>query len=93
MKKIVSILLVIVFLAMVAAFFIHRATRYHPRGAELVPAETVFFLHLPDLRATAERFRQTELFKLGEEPEVQAFLAQPRQKCRTALSGRSGLIK
>jgi hypothetical protein len=81
MKKIVSPLLVIAALAATAAFFIHRATPgRHARAIELVPAETIVFAHLPDIRGSADRFATTELYKLGQEPEVKAFLDRPRTK-------------
>jgi hypothetical protein len=80
MKKIVSPLLVIAALAAVAAFFIHRAAPARPRAAELVPATSVVFAQLPDIHGTMQRFSTTELSKLGEEPEVKAFLERPMAK-------------
>jgi len=79
MKKNVSLLLVVLGLALIAAYFIKkRPGTQRPRGAELAPAETIFFAHLSDVQRTTERFRQTELSKLWNEPEVQAFLEKPR---------------
>lgn len=82
MKKIIpGVLLLLAFAA--AAFFVLKAKRYlpeRPRGAELVPEDTVFFAQLPSLRQTAVRFPRTGLYKLWEEPEIQAFLEKPRQK-------------
>jgi hypothetical protein len=82
MKKIVPILLIIVLVALAVGYFIHRGTAHTPRAAELVPSETIFFAQLPDLRATAERFTRTELFKMGQEPELQAFLERPLRKIK-----------
>jgi hypothetical protein len=81
MKKIVSPLLVIAALAAIAAFFIHRAVPgRHARASDLVPAGTIVFAHLPDIHGTSDRFTTTELYKLGQEPEVKAFLERPRAK-------------
>lgn len=48
------------------------------RATELVPAETIFFAHFPDLRRSAERWPKTSLAQIGAEREVQDFLAKPR---------------
>jgi hypothetical protein len=67
--------------AMSAAFvFLKKASVHRSRAADLVPAETIFFAHFPDLRRTAERWPQTALAQIWAEPEMQAFLAKPRAK-------------
>src|SRR5260221_8173404 len=50
-----------------------------PRGAELAPAEAIFFVQVPNVRQSALRFLQTDLFQIWREPEVQAFLEKPRR--------------
>jgi len=71
----------IVAAAISAAFvFLKKASAHRSRAADLVPAETIFFAHFPDLRRTAERWPQTALAQIWAEPEVQAFLAKPRAK-------------
>ena len=56
--------------AMSAAFvFLKKASVHRSRAADLVPAETIFFAHFPDLRRTAERWPQTAL---AQTPAVQA---------------------
>ena len=67
--------------AICAAFvFLKKATIHRSRAAELVPAETIFFAHFPDLRRTAQRWPQTAMAQIWAEPEVQAFLEKPRAK-------------
>ncbi len=45
--------------------------------AQLVPAETLLLADFPDLRATAIRWKETDLHAIFQEPQVQAFFAQP----------------
>lgn len=49
-------------------------------AADLVPADAVFFLTLPDPGRSATAWRSTDLFRLWAEPEVQAFLERPLAK-------------
>jgi len=46
-------------------------------AAQLVPAEMLLLAECPDLPATAMRWKETALYALYHEPQVQAFLAQP----------------
>ena len=78
MKKVIPAVIVLVAIAAVAFVFFKRAVVHHVKATELVPAETIFFAQLPDLRRTAERWPKTALAQIGEEPEVKAFLAKPR---------------
>ena len=92
MKKIISPLLVIAAIAAIAAFFIHRAAPgRHARASELVSAETIVFAQLPDIHGTIERFATTELYKLGQEPEVKAFLERPTTKAPQAAEWKAQL--
>lgn len=64
-----------------AVFFFLKIRRYLPeraRGADLAPAETILFVQAPNLRQTALRFPNTDLYQIWREPEVQAFLEKPR---------------
>ncbi|MEA3210243.1 MAG: hypothetical protein QOE70_3300 [Chthoniobacter sp.] len=82
MKKLIPAGVLLLVLAAAALFFL-KLRRYlpeAPRGAELAPAETIFFAQLPNLRRSALRFPQTSLYKIWQEPEMQAFLEKPRQK-------------
>jgi len=79
MKKVIPGVIVLVALAVAAAFLVLKKTvGPHTRATELAPAETILFVHFPDLKRTAERWPQTGLAQIGAEPEVQAFLAKPR---------------
>ena len=93
MKKIVLPLLVIAALAAVAAFFIHRAAPTRPRAVELVPETAMVFAHVPDVRGTVERFGTTEMSKLGQEPEVQAFLNRPLAKAPQSAELQAHLMR
>lgn len=81
MKKLVSGVLVLLTVA-AGAFFVLKVRRFVPersRALELAPAETIVFLHAPNLRETAKRFQKTGLFAIWQEPEVQEFMQKPRQ--------------
>ena len=79
MKKAISGVIVLVAIAAAAAFvYLKKTAGAHIRATELAPAETIFFLHFPDLRRSAERWPKTDLAQIGAEREVQDFLAKPR---------------
>ena len=81
MKKILLTALVLVMVAAVVALvWVKRPGSYHARGAELAPAETVFFAHLPDLRRSADRWQETALNAIWNEPDMQAFLEKPKAR-------------
>lgn len=44
---------------------------------DLLPAETVFLLHVPDADSTLRRWKSTALAAMVDEPEVRSFLAKP----------------
>jgi hypothetical protein len=81
-KRVISAVLVLLALG-VAAFFFLKVRRFlpeRPRGAELAPADTLFFVQFPNLRQTALRVPQTKLYQIWREPAVQGFLEKPRRK-------------
>jgi hypothetical protein len=80
MKKVIpGIAILLVALVVAAAFvFLKKKAGPHTRATELAPTETIFFVHFPDLKRTAERWPLSGLAQIGAEPEVQAFLAKPR---------------
>ena len=78
MKKVIPAVIVVAAIAAVAFIYFQKAVIHHVSATELVPADAVFFAHLPNLRRTAERWPKTALAQIGEEPEVKAFLAKPR---------------
>ncbi len=58
-------------------FYFKKAASFHTPAVQLAPAETILFVHFPDLKRTAERWPKTGLAQIGAEPEMQAFLAKP----------------
>ena len=43
----------------------------------LLPRETIFVAHMPDFNQTRDQWRQSDIYKLYREPEVQNFLQKP----------------
>ncbi|MES2572073.1 MAG: hypothetical protein V4710_18705 [Verrucomicrobiota bacterium] len=83
MKKVSLIIPILLVSGAIAAglFYLKAKLGPHtPRGAELVPAETIFFAQLPDLARTRGRWLETSLVQLWKEPEMQAFLEKPLAK-------------
>jgi len=81
-KRILSVVLVLLALG-VAAFFFIKLRRFLPeraRAAELAPADSVLFVQVPNLRETAFRVPGLDLYAIWMEPDVQAFLEKPRKK-------------
>lgn len=78
MKKVIPAVIVFAAIAAVAFLYFNKRTVHHVAATELVPAETIFFAHFPDLRRTGERWPKTALAQIGAEPEMKAFLAKPK---------------
>lgn len=77
MKKIFPVLIILVILV---GFFLWRDQQGPVRGmagAELLPADTLVYLELNDVSRSGERWRETALYKIWQEPEVQAFMERP----------------
>ncbi|MGB8355383.1 MAG: hypothetical protein WCD79_15910 [Chthoniobacteraceae bacterium] len=80
-KSIVSVfvfLVAAVFLLM--AYLKHNTTLAESKASELLPGDTVALLEVSDLQRSSVRWKETALFKIISEPEVQAFLAKPESK-------------
>jgi len=56
-------------------------------GAELVPASTVAYVTLPDLKRTADRWPHTALAQILAEPQVSEFLAKPSSRVLSSEGG------
>jgi hypothetical protein len=80
MKKIFLGFFILVAAISAAFVFLKKASVHHSRAADLVPPETIFFAHFPDLHRSGERWPQTALAQIWAEPEMQAFLEKPRAK-------------
>jgi hypothetical protein len=75
MKRALLLLVVLALLAAGAFFYLSR--RGLTEGAQLVPADTVFYLAIPDLHRTVSRWPKTALAQIGAEPSVADFLKKP----------------
>ncbi|MDD5200792.1 MAG: hypothetical protein PHC88_13425 [Terrimicrobiaceae bacterium] len=75
MKR-VLLLLVVLALLVVGAFLIF-SRRGITEGAQLLPADTVFYAAVPDVRRSAERWPKTALAQIGAEQAVADFLKKP----------------
>jgi hypothetical protein len=80
MKKIIPLGILLAAAAVIAFYVIKKPGADRTAAAELVPAETVFFAQLLDLRTSTTRWKKTALHQLLQEPEMQSFLERPREK-------------
>jgi hypothetical protein len=75
-KKLLAVLLLLIVVVTAAlVFFIWR--RPAPRSETLLPENTLVLIRTPDFTKAREDFHKTAAFALWQEPEVQAFLAEP----------------
>ena len=58
----------------------HAQTTSHSNVTLLLPRTTVAFVHLPDFNRSREDWRQTDIYKLYQEPAVRDFLNRPLTK-------------
>jgi hypothetical protein len=86
MKKVI-LLLVITAVAIFAGvlFFLHSGGASD--AASLAPADSVFFLNIPNTPLSALRWQDTALAKIGREPEVKAFLEMPLKNLFSSPGG------
>jgi Protein of unknown function (DUF3352) len=76
-------LLAVIVLVVIAALTAYYITRQHPAAvpstiANLLPADTALFIHLPDAEKNREAWHRTDLCQLYLEPAVQDFLQKPK---------------
>jgi len=92
-RTVVAIALAGVCLAAGVALWRHqRAENRLFVAAQLLPAETLLLADFPDLPSTAIRWRETALYEIFKEPQVQAFLAKPLAKLQQK-GMRSSLVR
>ena len=84
MKKVIIAILVVAVVIGVA-FFVYTRQKPAPKAADLLPDTTLLFVGLPDFPKSRDDFRQTQIYALWQEPEVQAFLEKPRAALRKAF--------
>jgi hypothetical protein len=78
-------LLAVIVLVVIAALTAYYITRQHPAAvpsstANLLPADTALFIHLPDAEKNRDGWHRTDLYKLYTEPAVQDFLQKPKSQ-------------
>ncbi len=80
MKKLVFSILIVLLAIVGARMILDRRGPARSIAATLAPGDTALLLHLPDARRTGDRWKNTALAKIANEPAVQAFLKKPREK-------------
>lgn len=78
-------LLAVIVLVVIAALTAYYITRQHPAAvpgtiANLLPADTALFIHLPDAEKNRDAWHRTDLYQLYREPAVQDFLEKPKSR-------------
>src|SRR5439155_135254 len=77
--------LLIILLGAIAALTAYYIVRQHPAAspttiANLVPADTALFIHIPDVEKNRDAWHRTDLYQLYREPAVQDFLQKPKSR-------------
>src|SRR6266536_5939772 len=78
-------LLLVILLGAIAALTAYYIVRQHPAAvpsaiANLLPADTALFIHLPDAEKNRDAWHRTDLYQLYREPAVQDFLQKPKSR-------------
>lgn len=77
MKKSIPVIVVLLLIAGAAAYFYLGARKHGALGdlkaAEYVPSNTIGLVEITDLPRTKARWKETALYKIWQEPSVQAF--------------------
>ena len=86
-------LLPVIVLVVIAALTAYYITRQHPAAvpstiANLLPADTALFIHLPDAEKNRDAWQRTDLYQLYREPAVQDFLQKPKSHLPEKSSAR-----
>ena len=74
--------LLVILLGAIAALTAYYIVRQHPAAlpstiANLLPADTALFIHIPDAEKNRDAWHRTDLYQLYREPAVQDFLQKP----------------
>ena len=77
--------LLVILLGAIAALTAYYIVRQHPAAvpgavANLLPADTALFIHMPDTEKNREAWHQTDLYQLYREPAMQDFLQKPKSQ-------------
>jgi hypothetical protein len=84
-KKSTIIAAILVLAVAGAALYLRSRAKPAPKAASLLPETTLLYVAVPDFPKSRQRFQQTQLCALWQEPEVQAFLERPGAALREAL--------
>ena len=89
MKRLLAVILLVVIAALTAYYI----TRQHPAAvpttiANLLPADTALFIHVPDAEKNRDAWHRTDLYQLYREPAVQDFLQKPKSHLPEKSSAR-----
>ncbi len=84
MKKALAVVVVLLVVAGVAWNLLthHKAA---PQATDLLPDTTLLYVAMPDFPKSRDKFRQTQIYALWQEPEVQALLEWPLIALRETL--------
>ena len=77
MKRVVVPLVLVLLLAGAGIYLQRRVAPQARAVAKWLPGGTILFEDVPDIHRTSERWPDTELAQIIEEPEVQGFLERP----------------
>ncbi|MDP9291286.1 MAG: DUF3352 domain-containing protein, partial [Verrucomicrobiota bacterium] len=80
MKKLLAVVLVVLLVAGAVLVFFRVQKKTGGTASSLVGSDAVLFIEAPDIARSREEFKKTALYKIWREPEVQAFVEQPRSK-------------
>jgi len=78
-------LLLVILLGAIAALTAYYIVRQHPAAvpstiANLLPADTALFIHMPDAERNRDAWHRTDLYQLYREPAMQDFLQKPKSR-------------
>jgi hypothetical protein len=77
MRRFFFFVLALLVLAVATWFYFSRALAAARPIAALLPQETIFFAHAPDITRMRDQWHQSDIYGLYHEPAVQEFLHQP----------------
>src|SRR4029077_16910113 len=77
--------LLVILLGAIAALTAYYIVRQHPAAvpsaiANLLPADTALFIHMPDAEKNRDASHRTDLYQLYREPAVQDSLQKPKSQ-------------
>src|SRR5438067_3351015 len=77
--------LLVILLGAIAALTAYYIVRQHPAAvpstiANLLPADTALFIHMPDAERNRDALHRTDLYQLYSERTVQDFLQKPKSR-------------